>query len=142
MPLCVALIPPPSFRSAKRSLILSLVSTSKKHKNSSLINICGKEGLPDAALELMRQMTEEERIAPNAITYNALVHAVAGGGTSAAGDTKLTSPVHGEEEKIEEEEGGGGGGMLANQKREGKGRRRDRRWNCVMPLIEEMRAAG
>lgn len=86
----------------------------------------------------MRQMTEEERITPNAITYNALVHAVAGGGTSAAGDAKLSSSDDGEKE----EEGNRGGGIVANQKGEGQGRRRERRWDRVMPLIEEMRTAG
>ena len=89
--------------------------------------MCGKGGLPDAALELMRQMTEEEEgISPNAITYNALIHAVAGGGTS-PGYARVSSP----------DEAGDGAGLLP-----GRRPRVKRRWDRVMPLVEEMRAAG
>ncbi|CAN0524032.1 unnamed protein product, partial [Ectocarpus sp. 8 AP-2014] len=46
---------------------------------SSLIDVCGKGGLPDEALNLFQKMISEG-ILPNAITYNALIHASAGGG--------------------------------------------------------------
>ncbi|CAN0224968.1 unnamed protein product, partial [Hapterophycus canaliculatus] len=46
---------------------------------SSLIDVCGKGGLPDESLRLFQRM-RAEGIVPNAITYNALIHASAGGG--------------------------------------------------------------
>lgn len=107
--------------------------------------------MPDVSYDLLREM-KAEGVTPNAITYNALIHASAGGGMK-PGDDGVSSPVDtatSVESGVDREEsefGGnergevgaaatGGGGEAGEG---GKGRRR---WGRVMPLLEEMRAAG
>lgn len=163
--------------------------------------MCGKGGLPDAAFDLLHEMKAED-ITPNAITYNALIHASAGGGTK-PGDIAVASPVSahasaGEETKLGDvavsppvsahaSAGGGtkpgdfavsapvsanasaGGGTkpgdvtvaspvpeqgdggsdpslrrvgLEEGKAGGEGGKGERRWDRVLPLMEEMKRAG
>lgn len=108
--------------------------------------MCGKGGLPDEALNLFQKMISEG-ILPNAITYNALIHASAGGGLK-PGDGTVSSPVSEGRGRIgasgggEEDLGDEGEGVLGAEPPGGKGLGGVRRWERVMPLIEEMQKAG
>lgn len=87
-----------------------------------------------------------EGIAPNAITYNALIHASAGGGLK-PGDASSPSPgsggvVEAVAAGVTREEGGPSDTASDTQ---GTGARRacgERRWDRVMPLLDEMQKAG
>ncbi|CAM9860481.1 unnamed protein product, partial [Ectocarpus sp. 12 AP-2014] len=133
---------------------------------NAAIAACGHAGSADEALPLLKEMEERrvprtvityslnlfqkmisEGILPNAITYNALIHASAGGGLKPGGGT-VSSPVSEERGRIgasgcgEEDPGDEGGVVLGAEPPGGKGLGGVRRWERVMPLIDEMQKAG
>lgn len=90
---------------------------------------------------------KDEGIAPNAITYNALIHASAGGGLK-SGDLDMSSPSPGHGNNIDEVVSAGGQ-EVGREEQIGvtradsdAGERGRRRWDRVMPLLEEMKTAG
>lgn len=96
--------------------------------------MCGKGGLPDEALRLFQRMLAEG-IAPNAITYNALIHASAGGGLKTGDASAPFSDSEGVAQEV-------GAAVSDAQGAGGRGAGGERRWDRVMPLIDEMQKAG
>lgn len=93
------------------------------------------------ALSLLDQM-KSEGITPNEITYNAVIHAAAGGGTNSSRDTAKSSPPDGETPSSPSRSAANAAGGPREANTLDDGGAVPRRWERVMPLMDEMQAAG